>query len=117
MIMRDVYVLGIGQTKFGVFEAYTGVDLGVMASVEALKDAGINAREIEVAYAGYCTGPSTQAQMAFTRLGIGSIPIANLNNACASGNTAVDMLYRDIAGGFCEVGLAAGFESLTQIFN
>jgi benzoylsuccinyl-CoA thiolase BbsB subunit len=45
--------------------------------------------------------------MAFIRLGIGSIPIANLNNACASGNTAVDMLYRDIAGGFCEVGLAA----------
>jgi benzoylsuccinyl-CoA thiolase BbsB subunit len=114
MIMRDVYVLGIGQTKFGVFEAYDGVDLGVMASVEAVKDAGINAKEIEAAYAGYCRGPSTQGQMAFTRLGIGSIPIANLNNACASGNTAVHMLYRDIAGGFCEVGLAAGFESLTQ---
>ncbi|MBW1680439.1 MAG: thiolase family protein [Deltaproteobacteria bacterium] len=112
--MRDVYVLGIGQTKFGVFEEYTGVDLGVMASVEAVKDAGISAKEIQVAYAGYCRGPSTQAQMAFTRLGIGSIPIANLDNACASGNTAIHMLYRDIAGGFCEVGLAAGFESLTQ---
>lgn len=112
--MRDVYVLGIGQTKFGVFPEYTGVDLGVMAAVEAVKDAGISAKEIQVAYAGYCRGPSTQAQMAFTRLAIGSIPIANLNNACASGNTAVDMLYRDVAGGFCEVGLAAGFESLTQ---
>ncbi|MFH2131799.1 MAG: thiolase family protein, partial [bacterium] len=43
-----------------------------------------------------------------------SIPIANLNNACASGNTAVHMLYKDIAAGFCEIGLAAGFESLTQ---
>jgi len=74
MIMRDVYVLGIGQTKFGVFEDYTGVDLGVRASVEAVKDAGINAKEIEVAYGGYCRGPSTQAQMAFTRLGTGSIP-------------------------------------------
>lgn len=112
--MRDVYVLGIGQTKFGVFHEYTGVDLGVMASVQAVKDAGINAKEIQVAYAGYCRGTSTQGQMAFTRLAIGSIPIANVNNACASGNTAVDMLYRDIAGGFCEVGLAAGFESLTQ---
>ncbi len=112
--MRDVYVLGIGQTKFGVFPQYTGVDLGVMASVQAVKDAGINAKEIQVAYAGYCRGASTEGQMAFIRLGIGSLPIANLNNACASGNTAVDMLYRDIAGGFCEVGLAAGFESLTQ---
>ncbi|HMK66660.1 MAG TPA: thiolase family protein, partial [Thermodesulfobacteriota bacterium] len=112
--MRDVYVLGIGQTKFGVFPEYTGADLGVMASVKAVKDAGISAKEIQVAYAGYCRGPSTQGQMAFTRLAIGSIPIANLNNACASGNTAVDMLYRDIAGGFCEVGLAAGFESLSQ---
>jgi benzoylsuccinyl-CoA thiolase BbsB subunit len=112
--MRAVYVLGIGQTKFGVFHEYTGVDLGVMASVQAVKDAGINPKEIQVAYAGYCRGPSTQGQMAFTRLGIGSIPIVNLNNACASGNTAVDMLYKDIAGGFCEVGLAAGFESLSQ---
>ena len=51
--MRDVYVLGIGQTKFGVFEEYTGVDLGVMASVEAVKDAGISAKEIQVAYGGY----------------------------------------------------------------
>ncbi len=53
MIMRDVYVLGIGQTKFGVFETQTGVDLGVTASVEAVKDAGINAKEIETAYAGF----------------------------------------------------------------
>lgn len=112
--MRDVYVLGIGQTKFGVFERHAGVDLGVMASVEAVKDAGINAKEIQMAYAGYCTGPSTQGQMAFTRLGIGSIPIVNVNNACASGNTAVHLLYKDIAGGFCEVGLAAGFDSMTQ---
>ena len=112
--MRDVYVLGIGQTKFGVFHEYTGVDLGVMASLKAVKDAGISAKEIQAAYAGYCRGASTQGQMAFTRLGIGNIPIANLNNACASGNTAVHMLYKDIAGGFCEVGLAAGFESLTR---
>ena len=112
--MRDVYVLGIGQTKFGVFHEYSGVDLGAVAAVKAVKDAGISAKEIQAAYAGYCRGPSTQGQMAFMRLGIGSIPIANLNNACASGNTAVHMLYKDIAGGFCEVGLAGGFESLTQ---
>jgi len=112
--MRDVYVLGIGQTKFGVFNEYMGFDLGVMASVAAVKDAGISAKEIQVAYAGYTKGPSTQGQMAFIRLGIGDIPIANLNNACASGNTAVHMLYKDIAAGFCEVGMATGFESLTQ---
>ena len=112
--MRDVYVLGIGQTKFGVFHEYTGVDLGTMAAVQAVKDAGIKAKDIQAAYAGYTKGPSTQAQMAFIRLGIGNIPMANLNNACASGNTAVHMLYKDIAGGFCEVGLAAGWDSLTQ---
>jgi benzoylsuccinyl-CoA thiolase BbsB subunit len=112
--MRDVYILGIGQTKFGVFHEYTGVDLGAAAAVKAVKDAGISAKDIQSAYAGYCTGPSTSGQMAFIRLGIGDIPIANVNNACASGNTAVHMLYKDITAGFCEVGMAAGFESLTQ---
>lgn len=112
--MRDVYVLGIGQTKFSVFPQYTGVDLGAMASVNAVKDAGISAKEIQAAYAGYTVSPSTAGQMAFIRLGIGDIPIINVNNACASGNTAIHLLYRDIAAGYCEVGLAAGFDSLTQ---
>ena len=109
--MRDVYVLGIGQTKFGVFHEYTGVDLGAMASVNAVKDAGISAKELQVAYAGYTVSPSTAGQMAFIRLGIGDIPIVNVNNACASGNTAIHLLYKDVAAGFCEVGLAAGFDS------
>ena len=80
-----------------------------------MKNAGISAKEIQVAYGGYCRGPSTaRLMMAFMRLGIGSHPDRQSEHACASGNTAVDMLYRDIAGGFCEVGLAAGFESLTR---
>ncbi len=113
-MMRDVYVLGIGQTKFGVFPEYTAIDLGAMASVKAVKDAGISAKEIQVAYVGYARAPSSSGQMALIRLGIGGIPIANVSNACASGNTAVHMLYKDIAAGFCEVGIATGLESLTQ---
>ncbi len=112
--MRSVYVLGIGQTKFGVFPQYTAADLGAMASLQAVRDAGINAKEIQVAYVGYNNAPSGSGQIALIQLGIGGIPIVNVSNACASGSTAVHMLHKDIASGLYEVGMAIGLESLTQ---
>lgn len=112
---RDVYVLGIGQTRFGVDPVATAVDLIENASLLALKDAGINPKELQTAYAGNCYGVSTVGQMGLIRAGIGDIPITNVTNACASGNTAVHSLFKDITAGFCDVGIAIGFESMTQM--
>ena len=112
--MRDVFVLGIGQTKFAANPALSSVDLATQAALEAVQDAGISAKEIQAAYASAVTAPLTAGQMALIRLGIGDIPIVNVSNACASGNTAVHMGYKDIAAGFCECSMAVGFESMTQ---
>src|SRR5690606_4002283 len=41
------------------------------------------------------------------------IEMVNVENACAGGSTAVRSLYKDIAAGYVDVGIAIGVESMT----
>ena len=72
--MRDVYVLGIGQTIFGKHESKTVNELGAAASLAAINDAEISPKEMQVAYCGSIHSPATVVQSTLIRLGIGKIP-------------------------------------------
>lgn len=114
--MRNVYVLGIGQTVFGKHDDLTANDLGAAATLAAVKDAGLSPKEIQTAYCGSIYSPITVVESALMRLGIGRIPMYTVENACASGSSAVHLLYREISLGGCDVGVALGIESLSA-FN
>ena len=113
---KDVYVLGIGQTVFGKHKDKLVDEMGAAAVNMALQDAGIHPKEIQLAVCGSVYSPLTTMQAVGLRMGISRIPMWNVENACASGSTAVDQIYRMISLGDCEVGLALGVESLS-IFN
>ncbi|MBU2552014.1 MAG: thiolase family protein [Proteobacteria bacterium] len=111
--MRDVYVLGIGQTIFGKHGNLTVNDLGAAAALAAVKDAEISPKEFQTAYCGSIHSSATVVQSALIRLGIGNIPMYTVENACASGSSAVHLLYQDIGYGIVDIGLALGIESLS----
>ena len=111
--MRDVYVLGIGQTVFGKHGNLTVNDLGAAATLAAVKDAEISPQEFQVAYCGGIHNPATAVQSALIRLGVGRIPMYSVENACASGSSAITLLYNDISHGIYDIGLAFGIESLS----
>lgn len=111
--MRDVYVLGIGQTVFGKHKNLDVNDLGAAAALAAVKDAEISPKEFQTAYCGAMHPIPVLGESILRRLGIDRIPIFNVENACASGSSAVHLLRRDISLGVCEVGIALGVESLT----
>jgi acetyl-CoA acetyltransferase len=50
------------------------------------------------------------------RVGLTGLPIINLENACASGGSALRLAYQDIASGWREVALAFGFEKMPRGF-
>lgn len=114
--MRDVYVLGIGQTIFGRLADLTVNDLAAAATLAAVKDADISPKEFQTAYCGCIFSPPTVVESALIRLGIGRIPMYTVENACASGSSAVHLLYREISLGGCDVGVALGVESLS-VYN
>jgi benzoylsuccinyl-CoA thiolase BbsB subunit len=112
--MRDVYVLGTGQTVFTKQKDIPPSKLGETAATAALADAGLDPRKLEVAYASHCEGPSQQIEDIMKRVGCVAIEMQNVENACASGGAAAHLLWKDIAYGAYDIGIAVGVDSLTR---
>lgn len=111
--MGKAYVLGVGMipfTKPGKSAAYD--EMGEAAARLALKDAGLEYGEVQQAYAGYVYGDSTSGQKAVYRLAHSSIPVVNVNNACATGSTALFLARQAVEGGAADIVLALGFEQM-----
>ena len=113
--MRDVYIIGAGMTQFGKHLERSLRDLGREACLEAIKDAGIEPEQIQAGYCGNALAPAIQGetgvgQNVFWEVGIKGIPIVNMENACASGSTALREGWMAVAGGFYDMAIVAGVE-------
>ncbi len=111
--MRRVNVIGVGMTKFVTPKAlipYT--QLGLEASQAALKDAGIDYKEIQQAYVGYVFGDSCCGEKVVYELGTTGIPVFNVNNNCATGSNALFLARQAVASGIIECALGVGFEQM-----
>jgi len=111
--MRKVNVIGVGMTKFTTPKAaipYT--QMGPEAARDAIKDAGIDYKEIEQAYCGYVYGDSCSGEKVVYQIGLTGIPIFNLNNNCSTGSNALFLARQAVASGMVECALAVGFEQM-----
>ncbi|KXJ16087.1 non-specific lipid-transfer protein [Exaiptasia diaphana] len=114
---RKVFVVGVGMTKFekpGRREDFDYPDMAREAGTKALKDCGIDYTSIQQAVVGYCYGDSTCGQRALYQLGLTGIPIYNVNNACATGSSALFLAKQLIEGGISDCALALGFEKMQK---
>ncbi|MEV6071401.1 lipid-transfer protein [Nocardia sp. NPDC052001] len=115
-----VFVIGVGMTKFekpGRRKNEDGSDwdypdMARESGTKALADAGIDYRQVQEAYVGYVYGESTSGQRAVYELGMTGIPVANVNNNCSTGSTALYLAARAIKGGLADCTLALGFEKM-----
>ena len=113
--MRDVAIIGVGMTKFGRFPETSFEDLGREAIMNAIKDADIKPKEIECGYCGNVYGGMCMGQRVLKEIGIADIEIINVDNACASGSTALRGVWYAIATGLYDIGIAVGIEKLTHL--
>ena len=74
----------------------------------ALKDAGINYKDVKAVVASYCYGEPTCGQRAVYELGLTGVPVFNVNNNCSSGSTALMMARRLVMSGVEDCVLALG---------
>ena len=116
--MRDVAVVGVGMTRFGKFPEKSLKDLVRGAVEPALSDAGLDKSRIEAAYmgnsvAGLMTGQEAiRGQVVLSGMGIDSIPIFNLESACASSSMAFNLGYTAVAAGVHDCVLVCGYEKM-----
>jgi acetyl-CoA acyltransferase len=116
--MREVSIIGVGMTRFGKFLERSMQDLGREAAWNAIEDANVNVKDIEVAYVGNALAPQltdlkgTIGQHILTEAGIFGVPVINVENACSSGSTALRGAFLEVSSGTCDVALALGVEKL-----
>ena len=116
--MSNVYIAGIAMTVFGRHTERSLDDLAREALDGALKDAGCEAGDPGIAfYAGMTNGPlqgqiAIPGQVVFSKIGIEGIPVFNVENACASGSSAVNLAVQSLRAGTTDVALALGAEKM-----
>ena len=90
--MSNVYVLGVGMTPFTKPGNPEIPDYHIMAAnavKDALKDAGIDYKDVEQAHTGYVYGESCCGMRALYEVGQTGIPIFNYNSNCSTGSSAL----------------------------
>jgi acetyl-CoA acetyltransferase len=80
----------------------------------ALRDAGVQYAAVQQSYAGYVFGESTTGQRALYGIGLTGAPIFNVNNACATGSTALVLGRQAIESESAECVLVVGFEEMEK---
>jgi acetyl-CoA acyltransferase len=114
-VSENVWILGIHMTKFGKHKDKDTLDLGSEAALNALADAGVGIKDMDVLAAGNLMSPGGGGfgQRLQKQIGQTGIPVYNVANACATGATALRVAIMAIKAGEADMGLAVGVEKLS----
>ncbi len=116
--MSAVYVVGVGMTPSGKFLDKTMKQLTGEAVSAALKDAGCAVQDIEAAVfsnatQGFFEGQTMiRGQICLRELGFETIPIFNVENACAGASSAFNLAVQFVRAGEGDMALAVGAEKM-----
>ncbi|CRK52816.1 conserved hypothetical protein [Rhodococcus sp. RD6.2] len=114
----SVQIAGAGMTTFGRHRDRSVADLAAEAVHAAVADAALSLSDIDVAFYANTTQSPLEGQhmiggqIALRRLGLGGIPIFNVENACASGTSAFHLAVAHVRAGLADVALAVGAEKM-----
>jgi len=119
--MKEVAIIGVGQSKFGTFIDKGAKELFVEAFEEALSDVdkGIESREIQEIYVGNLGVGGGQlgnfASMIADYVGLAGIPAVRLEDACASSGFAFRAAVLAVQSGACDIAVAGGIEKMNDL--
>jgi acetyl-CoA acetyltransferase len=108
--LRPVHVVGVGLHPYQRPGDTPYTALGVKAIGDALADAGIEWRDVETAYTGTATTAMGLSRLMYRHFGSTGIPMAQVENASASGSTAFRQACIDVAAGLADVAIAVGVD-------
>ncbi|PHR20234.1 MAG: thiolase [Sphingopyxis sp.] len=115
---QNAYIAGVGMTPFGKHMDRSLKSLGQEAISGALTDASLSASDLQAAWvgnvgAGVISGQvCVPGQVILRDMGIGRIPVINVENACASSATAFQQACSMVTLGAYDIVLACGVEKL-----
>lgn len=115
--MRDVYIIGVGNTPCGRYPDKPAHILGREAAWAAIKDSEIHPRKIEIAFCGHVYQGMGVGQRILKEIGLVGQPTINVEGACGSGTLSFWEAWRTISYGQYDIALAMGVENLSRILS
>ncbi len=119
---RKIAIVGAGMSKFGAFPGKNSRDLFVEAFKDLAHsvDKGLDPTEIDALYLGNFSSDLFERQahnapLVADALGLTPIPATRVENACASGATALRQGVMAIASGLADIVLVGGVEKMTGL--
>jgi len=118
--MKDVYIAGMGMIRFNKYPDGNVRDMAHEAINLTLKDAGIEKEDLQSAFFSntfwgmFANQHSIRGQVVLRSMGVGAIPVVNVENACAGASTALHLAYTGIRAGMYDVAIAVGSEKITD---
>jgi len=116
--MQKVKIIGGAMTRFGRHMDRNLKSLAAEAVDGALEDSGLTKEQIGCVWVGNASQgvlsgqESVRGQVVMRAMGIGGVPVFNVENACASSATAFYGARNVVALGECEVALVLGMEKM-----
>ncbi len=124
MEVRDIVLVDGARTPFGTFcgslKDHSAIDLGVVASKEALQRAGVSPQDVDQVIFGNVAQSCPDAIYLARHIGLKAgcridSPSLTVNRLCGSGFQAVVSAAQQILLGEAQVVLAGGTENMTQL--
>jgi acetyl-CoA C-acetyltransferase len=116
--MKDVAVIGVGQSSF--VRGYEGSirELAFEAFREAMQDAGITQKDVDASV--FCSAPEYDKQRSpagvlAEYLGLIPQPTFYVETVCSSSSTGVKVAYSMIKSGLHDVVVVLGFQKMSEI--
>jgi acetyl-CoA acetyltransferase len=106
--MSQMHVMGGAMTVFGRHPGVMAPELAQRAILDAVADAGLQLADIQAVYCANVLGGMILGQVIVRDLGLKGIPVYNIENACASGATAVHLARHALLAGQYERVLVFG---------
>jgi len=112
-------IVGLAHTPFGKHDAESVESLIVRVALDALKDAGIEARDVDEIVlghfnAGFSPQDFTAALVLQADPAFRFKPATRVENACATGSAAVHQGLKSIAANAAKIVLVVGVEQMTK---
>ena len=118
--MRETFIVGVGMTPFGRFPEMPLGELAARAAAETLADANASPREAgAIVFANATQGAlesqhGIRGQAALDGAGFGNAPVYNVENACASASTALNLAHVLVGSETHDCVLAIGAEKMVM---
>lgn len=113
--MKQPMITGVGITDFGRFPELNEEVMAQFAIRQALDDAGTSISEVQAFYCGNALGGMLPGQRALREMHTEGGAVYNVDNACSSGATALNLALQALKVGQYETVVVFGMDHLSSL--